>query len=212
MRFADARRRLERLPSPLPRGRIELTPTLILRGEPPEAFRRAMGGPVRDAAALVLVYPGDDDEAHLVLTVRPSGDHAHAGQVALPGGKREPEEDFPDGTALREAAEEVGLDAPRAGVSIMGRLDVVDVRVSGFLMVPVVAIAERAPELVPHDREVAAILRVPVGRFLSDAPIEIIEEERGGLHLRYGAYPVEGHRVWGATGQVLAQLGAILSS
>ena len=170
MRFADARLRLERLPSPLPRGRAELTPTVILHGLPPEAVRADRGGPVRDAAALVLLYPDVDGEARLVLTVRPDGDHVHAGQVALPGGKREPGEDFPAGTALREAMEEVGLDADAAGVSVVGRLDEVDVRVSGFLMVPVLAVAERAPRLVPQDDEVAAILHVAVGQLPALGP------------------------------------------
>jgi hypothetical protein len=50
-----------------------------------------------------------------------------------------------------------------------------------------------------------------VGSFLPDAPVEMVEETRSGLRLRYGAYPVEGHRVWGATGMVLAQLGAVLA-
>jgi len=210
MRFEDARRRLERLPEPLPRGRAELRPSVSIRVVPGEPVPRFAGPPIRDAAALVLVYPDGDGEAQLVLTVRPDGDHAHAGQVALPGGKREPGEDYPAGTALREAAEEVGLDVSAAGVRVVGRLDVVDVRVTGFLMIPVLAVAEREPRLEPQAREVAHILRVPVSSFLPHAPIELIEEEREGYHLRYGAYPVAGRRVWGATGQVLAQLGAVL--
>jgi hypothetical protein len=40
--------------------------------------------------------------------------------------------------------------------------------------------------------------------------VELIDEERPGMRLRYGAYPIEGYRVWGATGRVLAQLGALL--
>ena len=127
---------------------------------------------------LVLIYPDADDEATLVLTVRPEGDLRHAGQVSLPGGAADPGDDFPDGTALREAAEEVGLDAEsRPACRIVGRLDVVDVRVSGFLLVPVVALAERAPVLTPDPREVAAILHVPVGRFLPDAADR---DRRGG--------------------------------
>ena len=55
-----------------------------------------------------------------------------------------------------------------------------------------------------QEREVAAILHVPVRLFLPDAPVELIEEERSGWRLRYGAFPVEGHRVWGATGLFLA--------
>lgn len=210
MRFDVARARLEPLPVPLPRGRSDIEPE-VLRVDPlPRRLRRAMAGPAREAAALVLLYPDAGGEARLVLMVRPDGDHVHAGQVALPGGKREPGDDFPVGTALREAAEEVGLDPIVAGVTVLGRLDVVDVRVSGFHMVPVVAVAEREPQLAEDAREVAGLLRAPVRHFLPDAPVELIDEEREGWHLRYGAYPVLGYRVWGATARVLGQLGAIL--
>jgi hypothetical protein len=75
----------------------------------------------------------------------------------------------------------------------------------------VLAVADREPDLVPHDLEVAALLRVPVRRFLPDAPVELVEEDRDGWRLRYGAFPVAGYRVWGATGRVLAQLGAVLA-
>jgi len=172
--------------------------------------RRSLAGPVREAAALVLLYPDATGEAHIVLMVRPDDDRAHAGQVALPGGKREDGDDYPVGTALREASEEIGLDATADGVTVLGRLDVVDVRVTGFLMVPVVAVAERQPHFVADPREVAALLSVPVRHFLPDAPVEVVEEERDGWGLRYGAYPVPGYRVWGATGRALSQLGALL--
>jgi hypothetical protein len=84
------------------------------------------------------------------------------------------------------------------------------VRVSGFLLVPVVAVAEREPLLVADPGEVAALIRAPVRHFLTGAPVEVVEEMREGWHLRYGAYPVLGHRVWGATARVLGQLGAVL--
>ena len=99
-----------------------------------------------------------------------------------------------------------------AGVRIAGRLELVDVRVSGFLLVPVVALAAREPVLRPDAREVAAILRVSVDHFLPAAPIEMVEAERDGWRMRYGAYPVEEHRIGGATARVLAQLGAILGA
>jgi len=56
------------------------------------------------------------------------------------------------------------------------------------------------------------LLTVPVRHFLPGAPIEIVEEERDGWILRYGAFAVSGHRVWGATGRVLGQLGAVLAA
>ena len=212
MRLELARARLTDLPSPLPPPRADIEAEILQMGQLPPGARRNGDGPVRDAAALVLLYPDAAGEAHIVLMVRPSGDHIHAGQVALPGGKRESHDQFPEGTALREAAEEVGLDVEAAGVTTVGTLETVDVRVSGFWMVPVLAVAEREPRFVADEREVAEILTVPVRHFLPDAPVEIVEEDRGGWQLRYGAYPVAGHRVWGATGRALAQLGAVLGA
>ena len=210
MHIDIVRRRLADLPSPLPPPRPEIEAHILREGPMPPGARRGTDGPVRDAAALALLYPDAQGEAHIVLQVRPSGDHIHAGQVALPGGKREPDDQFPEGTALREAAEEVGLDVDAAGVTTMGVLETVDVRVSGFWLVPVLAVAERTPTFVADEVETAAILTVPVRRFLPDAPVEIVEEDRGGWILRYGCYPVAGHRVWGATGRAVAQLGAVL--
>ncbi len=212
MHIDDARERLTRLPQPLPQPPPELEATVLSQGLVSASLRRDMDGPPRDAAALVLLYPGPRREAYIVLMVRPAGDHVHAGQVALPGGKREATDDFPEGTALREANEEVGLDATTAGVTTLGVLDTVDVRVSGFLMVPVLAVASREPALVADKREVAGLLAVPVRHFLPGGSIERVEEERDGWRLRYGAYPVAGHRVWGATGHVLGQLGAVLGA
>ncbi len=205
-----ARQRLADLPSPLPPPRPEIEAQVLREGVLPPGARRDPDGPVRDAAALILLYPDGDGEAHVVLQVRPSGDHIHAGQVALPGGKREPDDHFPEGTALREAAEEVGLNVDAAGVMTLGVLETVDVRVSGFWMVPVLAVAARTPTFVADPVETAEVLTVPVRHFLPDAPVEIVDEDRGGWILRYGAYPVAGHRVWGATGRALAQLGAVL--
>ena len=213
MRFQDARRRLESLPDVLPAGRAGLDPEVLATGaSAPAWIRRGIDGVTRDAAVLVLVYPDAADEARLVLTLRPEGDLRHAGQISFPGGAADPGDDFPDGTALREAAEEIGLDAAAAGIQVVGRLELVDVRVSGFLLVPVVALATREPVLRPDVREVAAILRVSVDHFLPAAPIEIVEAERDGWRMRYGAYPVEEHRIWGATARVLGQLGAILGT
>ena len=61
-------------------------------------------------------------------------------------------------------------------------------------------------------REVASIVLAPISAFLPDAPVEIVEADRDGFRLRYGAYPVHGHHVWGATARVMGQLGALLST
>jgi 8-oxo-dGTP pyrophosphatase MutT (NUDIX family) len=211
MRFEAVLDRLASLPDPLPAPPRAIDPVVIGRSDQlPPWVRESPGASPRDAAVLVLIYPASDGEAHLVLMERPSGDLRHAGQISFPGGAMDPEDDFPIGTALREAAEEVGLDPTEAGVRVLGVLDSVDVRVSGFALVPVLAVAEREPTLVADQREVASILLAPVRHFLPDAPIEIVEALRDGWSLRYGAYPVGEHQIWGATARVLGQLGAVL--
>ncbi len=78
-------------------------------------------------------------------------------------------------------------------------------------MTPVLALAEREPVLRADPREVASLHCIPLRHFLAGAPIEIVEDARRGLRMRYGVYPAGGLRVWGATARVLGQLGAILA-
>lgn len=208
MRFADAVARLERLPDPLPDPPEALRPLVVADGS--ARFRDdAVEG--REAAVLVVVYPGPDGEPWTVLMERPTGDLRHSGEVSFPGGALEPADASVADAAIREAEEEVGLSAEQCGLRVLGVLDPVDVRVSGFRLHPVVALADRRPALEGDPREVAAVIEVPLRAFVAGAPIQVVEEERGGWHLRYGAYPVAGYRIWGATARVLGQLGAVLA-
>jgi 8-oxo-dGTP pyrophosphatase MutT (NUDIX family) len=164
----------------------------------------------RPAAVLVLVVPGDDGEALVVLTERVDRGGHHSGEVSFPGGRAEPDDADPAATALREAAEEVGLDPIAADVRVIGQLEPFWIPVSDFQVTPVLAIAGRRPALVASPSEVARIVEAPLAAFLPEGPIEIVEAVVRDWPLRYGAYPVEGLRVWGATARILGQLGALL--
>lgn len=116
-------------------------------------------------------------EAALILTRRARHLRRHAGQWALPGGRIDDDE-TPEQTALRELAEEVGLQLTEADV--LGRLDTFVTR-SGFAMTPVVVWAGEARKLTPDPAEVASIHRIPVTEFLrADAPI--LEPLEGSEH------------------------------
>ena len=147
-----------------------------------------------------------------MLTERRTYDGHHSGEVSFPGGKAEPSDADAAATALREAAEEIGLDADAAGVRVVGSLGEVFIPVSDFRIMPVVAIADGDVALSPSELEVARILVPPIDTFLPGAPIEIVERDVGQWRLRYGAYAVDGLSVWGATARILSQLGAILGN
>jgi hypothetical protein len=84
--------------------------------------------------------------------------------------------------------------------------------VSGYRITPVVAAAGRRPSYRPAPAEVAAIFEAPLEAFVPGAPIEIVERTLGERRIRYGAYPVAGRLVWGATARILGQLGAVVGA
>ena len=100
----------------------------------------------RPAGVLVLVHPGDDGEARVVLTERadPRRPPLRRGR-AFPAARPSRGDADIAATALREAAEEVGLDAEAAGVRVVGLLERFWIPVSDFDVTPVVAVADRRP-------------------------------------------------------------------
>jgi 8-oxo-dGTP pyrophosphatase MutT (NUDIX family) len=214
MRFDDAAARLRALPSPLPEPTQRLTPRWDGPRPAPRVDDAGLGSEAfRASAVLVLIYPDAGGEARILLTARPERDIRHAGQVSFPGGATDPDDADPTATALREAREEVGLDTAIDPVEVVGVLDPVTIPVSGFRLVPVLALAARRPTLEPDPREVRAVFDAPVDRFLPSAPIDDVQQEIApGLRIRYAAYEFEGHHIWGATARVLGQLGAVLAA
>jgi 8-oxo-dGTP pyrophosphatase MutT (NUDIX family) len=213
MRFDAVVERLTALPEPLPSPLDALMPVPLDGLERrPTRWPQDREVPGRPAAVLVLLYPDDTGEARVVLIERPTHDgHHHSGEVSFPGGKAEPEDDDPIATALREAAEEVGLDVARSGVRVLGMLDRFWIPVSDFAVTPILAVTDRRPELVPSPAEVVRIVEPSLDVFLPDAPIGMVERTVRGWPLRYGHYEVDGLSVWGATARVLSQLGAVVA-
>ena len=170
------------------------------------------GTTLRPAAALLLIYP-QQDEWHVPLTVRASGLRHHAGQVSLPGGRLDHPDETIEQAALREAQEEIGV-APHE-VEIIGRLTPVAIAVSAHLLHPVVGIARQRPAFTIAAHEVAQLIELSIAQ-LQEPGIVRSEQRRRPLapHVvqMVPYYDVAGARIWGATAMVLSEFIALLDS
>lgn len=161
----------------------------------------------REAAVLALFYPGNDGNAHLLLTVRPSGMNQHAGQVALPGGRREEAESL-EGTALRETHEEVGITPDR--IRMTGALTPLYVIPSNFCVYPFVGFMDAPADLTFRSDEVADMFGVPVGSLIATGSRTSHVRTLAGRSRDVPHFDFDGYTVWGATAMMLSELAAIL--
>lgn len=158
----------------------------------------ADGSRRRDAAVLVLFGEHPDHGPDLLLQERAGGDGVHAGQVSFPGGGREAQDDDLVATALREAAEETGLDP--AGVDPVGMLPDLFIPASGYLVRPVLA-WWRVPSAVRavDAAESASVARVPLSDLADPANRFVVRHPSGW---QGPAFEVAGMVVWGFTAGV----------
>jgi 8-oxo-dGTP pyrophosphatase MutT (NUDIX family) len=161
-------------------------------------FLPADNGGGRPSAVLILFGEGPDGP-DVLLIQRASTLNSHAGQPAFPGGGADPGDGGPAGTALREAAEEVGVDP--AGVRVLAALPTLHIPVSRYDVTPVVAWWHTPVAVSPVDPgEVAAVERVPVAELVSAANRFRVRHRSGFVG---PAFSVRGMLVWGFTAGLL---------
>lgn len=157
--------------------------------------------PPRPAAVLIPIVLRE--QLTVLLTQRAAHLPSHAGQIAFPGGKIDPEDDGPISAALREAKEEIGLAA--SYVEPVGFLDNYHTR-TGFHIVPVVAYVEPGFSLEIEPAEVDDVFEVPLSFLMSaENHLRHHREWRGTLRYYY-AMPFGERYIWGATAGMLKNL------
>ncbi len=187
---------------------MRFAPRTAAAGSDLPRYDRAAFPPARPAATLLLVYPGPGGELTIPLTVRHADLRAHAGEISLPGGARDADDASLEATALREAWEEVGVQA--AAVTILGALDDVWIPVSNFELRPFVGATSVRPAFAPHTEEVTEVVELPIRRLLASDSITEELIEGPGWQLHAAVYRHDGHRIWGATARTLAMFAAVL--
>jgi len=161
---------------------------------------------IRPAAVLVPLVRREG-ALTVLFTRRTAHLNEHAGQISFPGGRSEPGDAYAAETALREAAEEIGLAAER--VEVLGELHKY-VTVTGYRVTPVVGLVTPPLELRPDDFEVAEVFEVPL-EFLLDPANQLRNcIVHAGRERRYYAIPYRQYYIWGATAGMLMNLDSFL--
>lgn len=164
----------------------------------------------RLGAVMILWFETGGDFKFVVIE-RSSYDGVHSGQMALPGGKKDAEDDDLITTAIRECYEEVGVKPD--GVEVLGCLNDVYIPPSRFLVTPVVGITANHPQWVLQEREVADYIEVSLTELLSDSSlVDTTVTIQGGMKLKTPAFDFSGKIVWGATAIILSQMKQVLLS
>ncbi len=140
----------------------------------------------------------------LVFTARPHEMPTHGGQISFPGGRGETADRDATATALREASEELGIDA--TDVDVLGTLDDVLTPV-GFVITPVVGWLHEPPAFRPDAREVEECFEVAFAEIADPACFTLRghHEARGRIY-PLPEYRVAGRVIWGATARMVQSL------
>jgi 8-oxo-dGTP pyrophosphatase MutT (NUDIX family) len=165
-----------------------------------------------DSAVLAPLYRDADGRLRLVF-IRRSPFGRHGGQIAFPGGRREPEDPDLLSTALREAEEEIGLE--RQSVEILAALPTVDTVATGFRVAPFLGrLSGPPPVWRRQETEIDEILEVAVDE-LTDPDAHAVEtwqlpgwpSPREVPYYRIGPY-----KLWGATYKIVASIRVYLAT
>jgi 8-oxo-dGTP pyrophosphatase MutT (NUDIX family) len=156
---------------------------------------------VRSAVLLLLLEK--DGYLHVLFTRRSDNVEHHKGEISFPGGTFHPKDSDLLDTALREAAEEIGL-AP-GDVTILGGLDDISTVSTGFVITPYVGTSPYPYPFKINKDEVAELVLVPLRALVEDNRTRTLEATREeGENTSYD-FRYQGELIWGATARILIQ-------
>lgn len=167
---------------------------------PEEAVALSVRGGT-EAAVLVPLYV-EDGELHGVFTKRREDLRRHAGEISFPGGRRDEDDADLVATALREAAEEVGL--PADAVEVVGALQPTPTIATGYAVYPFVGVITPGQAWKLSAREVAEVIELPLSALRAGYGRRRLV--RRGLAIRTDTYVLDEQLIWGATARILADL------
>jgi len=166
----------------------------------------------REAAVALVIRPREQLELLLIKRAVRETD-PWSGHMALPGGRRAPDDVTLLETAIRETVEETGVDLSSYG-RVLGPLDELaprNRRLPPIVIAPFVAVVPPGTLAVADGREVETTLWIPVSALRDDAAVsEILIELQDGGSKAFPSFVYKDHVIWGLTHRILTQFIDVL--
>jgi 8-oxo-dGTP pyrophosphatase MutT (NUDIX family) len=156
----------------------------------------------RLSSILILLFPDQADNLCTVFIERPVNETIHSGQIAFPGGKKDPSDISLAQTALRETYEEIGI-APES-IELIGELSSLFIPASNFLVHPHIGVFSTIPEFRPNPAEVQSLIQIKVSEVLS------LKQQTKEFTTSYGTleapfFTLHDKTLWGATAMIVSE-------
>lgn len=163
----------------------------------------------KESAVAVILFP-IENSIKCILIQRPEYEGNHSGQIAFPGGKKDPSDLHLEYTARRETYEEIGI--PISVGLFIGELTQVYIPVSNFLVQPIIYFHEEIPLLIPDEREVAEIFTFSIDELLNENCFSSMKVKftTSMSQKNVPCFQLGEKQIWGATALILNELRDLL--
>lgn len=163
----------------------------------------------RESAVNIVLFE-QDNEICFLLTKRPYSMARHSGEVSLPGGRKDPNDDNLWQTCIRETFEETGIVINDE--NYVGKLSNVFVTASKYNVLPFVTHINKPLELPQKNNEVHTFFVVDLKSFLSENNIYSAKIKLKNEELFAPYYKLYNDKVWGATAMILSELHSVVKN
>ncbi len=171
-------------------------------------FRMPAQSAPRNGAVMIALYFWEG-KIYFPLTQRPNYRGVHGGQVSLPGGKKEEQDNSLIETAIRETHEEIGVLIKDS--QVLGALSDLNITASNFIVKPIISFVEEKPVFVRDPYEVDHIFTTDIEHLLKSETLKTTELSVGPqVRLEAPYFDIDDKIVWGATAMILSEFAQIL--
>ena len=176
---------------------------------PHRIYQPDRGVQTRTSAVLILIYPTPQG-IFIPFTLRLKTLAHHGGEICFPGGGVEDCDPTLSHTALRESAEELGLE--QASVHVLGALTPIYISASQNMVHPIIGWSDSRPTFNPSPYEVERVIEVPINTLLEPHNVrECLLRNNGQTHT-VPCYCINSDYIWGATAMILSEFLCIINT